>query len=167
MVLGACKYALWMIAPRTRRLFGEAYVRAIRTLSLDTTLAYVHQSGSGVLRPSLTHLALLSNVSLTSNVSWLLDMVYPGSGSLSFGRMKATFKFGISFSIVFLQCESLLILSNWYVSLMVLKISIPYWCLTFFILWHRVLAYNNIPIFSAYTGPTTEMLVLLLYHVIA
>eukprot|EP00957_Ditylum_brightwellii_P189622 14434206-Ditylum_brightwellii.AAC.1 len=48
-----------MSVAQTSRLFNTAYVKAILTLSLDTAPAYVDPSGSGVLCPSRTHLALM------------------------------------------------------------------------------------------------------------
>ena len=46
-----------MSAAKTGRPLSAEYVKAMRTLYLETTPANVDHSGIGVLWPSLTHLA--------------------------------------------------------------------------------------------------------------
>ena len=57
-----------MSAAQTGRPLSAAYVKAMHTLSIETTPENVDHSGIGVLWPSLTHLAFRSSVILTSNI---------------------------------------------------------------------------------------------------
>ena len=78
---GAWRYVFQMSAAKTSSPFRAAYKKAIQMLSLDTTPEKVDPSGSGVLCPSKTHLALHMKSIFTSQTKWLVTFCQPFGGN--------------------------------------------------------------------------------------
>ena len=115
--------------------FNAAYVKAIRTDSLDTTPANVDPSGSGVLCPSRTHLAFLVKSILTSHTRWPVTRCHACSAFCPCSSISnTTSTLNISLASAFIQ-RSLpsLMLSSFACSTLV-GISILYLCLAWRIL---------------------------------
>mmetsp|Transcript_10819 Transcript_10819/g.15257 ORF Transcript_10819/g.15257 Transcript_10819/m.15257 type:complete len:217 (-) Transcript_10819:3115-3765(-) len=116
-----------MSAAVTSKLSRAAYVKAMQTLSQETTPAKVDCTGSGVWWPFLTHLAFLVKSILTSKTRWPLDLDQPGCAFLSEGRISnATATFAISLSMAFCQYLFWFFLSISIASFMVRGTSTPY-----------------------------------------
>ena len=119
-----------MLAANMSSPFNAAYVKAIRTDSLDTTPANVDPSGSGVLCPSRTHHAFLVKSILTSHTRWPVTRCHPCSTFCPCSSISnATPTLNISLASAFIQ-RSLpsFMLSSFACSTLV-GILIPYLCL--------------------------------------
>ena len=99
----------------------------MRTLSLDTTPAFLLFAGFLVLWASLTQRTLRSRVILMSKTRWPLDLVYPTGGFLPFGSIpNATLRFSISLSIASRHRELPCLRSMAYASSIVLLHTVWY-----------------------------------------
>ena len=113
-VIGAVMYAFKTSPTFTWRSFNAAYVNAIRTVSRDTTLAYVIVSGAFVWCPPATKRAFLWKFSIfTSNIIWQWIRWYPFGARSPSGRiLNAARTFFISLAIASAQRVLPFILSN-------------------------------------------------------
>ena len=102
----ACRNAFCISAATTSKLLSATYVRAILTLSLETTPANIDRCGSGVWCPFLTRRAYLEKSIFISHTKCPLDLLHPGFAWTPSGKIsKATATFLISLSTA--SCQSL------------------------------------------------------------
>ena len=112
---GSLRYTLYMSVLRTSISFRDERRSAPRTLSLDTTDAYVTLSGGSVLWPPETNHDFLVNSIFTSNTIWKVISLYATEYQLpSSLKNNATFTISIYFLTVYLQYSVPESLSIWY-----------------------------------------------------
>jgi hypothetical protein len=139
---GAFKYAPCMSADKTSILLKEASSKEIRTLSRETTLAYVCFVGGLVTCPPATNLALRVKSIFTSNTRWHGICCCPIGASAPSSRI---FTAGmITFISLFMaSCQSVVLVlwSSHRASCTVFGSSIPNFCS---FLWYIVFIFEII-----------------------
>ena len=121
-----------MSATQTYKPFSVTYVKAMCTLSQDTTPANVNPVGSGVLCPSRTHLTFQVKSIFTSQMRWPVTLCQPaGAFCPSSNTSKATPTLYISFISASLHMVLLLVLLSSIACSTLVEISTPYLCVVF------------------------------------